>query len=83
LFLVGLAWHDMAATCIYVSATVFPGHGLGQSDHPGLGSTVVGLPNVADDPGNRRDVDDPSLRVEGKSTIQKLFQPLITPIRKK
>jgi hypothetical protein len=51
----------MAATCIYVSATVFPGHGLCQSDHAGLGSAVVGLPNVADDPGNRRDVDDPSL----------------------
>ena len=49
------------STCIYVSAAVFPGHGLGQSDHPGLRSAVVGLPNVSDDPGKRRDVDDPSL----------------------
>lgn len=45
-FLVGSAnW-----PCVYVPAAVLPGHGFGQSDHPGLGGAVVGLPDVAYDP---------------------------------
>lgn len=60
----------MAATRIDVSAPVLPCHGLGQSDHPSLGSAVVCLPNVADDPGNRRDVDDSSL--EANQPVKKL-----------
>lgn len=48
-------------TCIDVSAAVLPGHGLGEANDPSLGGAVVGLPDVADDPGNWCDVDDPSL----------------------
>jgi len=40
------------ATCIDVSASVLPGHGLGEANNPSLGGAVVGLPDVADDTGN-------------------------------
>jgi hypothetical protein len=43
---------QVVSTRIDVSAAVLPGHGLGQPDHSGLGSAVVGLPDVADDPGD-------------------------------
>ena len=39
-------------TCIDVSAAVLPGHGLGEADDPSLDGAVVGLPDIADDPGN-------------------------------
>ena len=56
------------STCIDVPAPVLPRHGFGKPDHPGLGGAVVGLPDVADDPGNRRDVDDPSLEETSKES---------------
>lgn len=57
----GISIFCQDTTYIDVSAAILPRHGLGQPNHPGFGSTVVGLSNIANDPGNGCDVYDPSL----------------------
>ena len=47
---------------IYVSASTFLGHSLGEANHPCLRSAVIALTDVASETNNRRYVDDSPLR---------------------